>query len=57
MTKAMLGEWEDATHDICLAAKLDFDEEINLELKKFEHNVHKLRSTRKGMSACVKKGT
>ena len=34
MAKAMLGKWEDAAHDLHLAAKLDFDEEIGLELKK-----------------------
>lgn len=42
MAKAMLGKWEDAAHDLHLAAKLDFDEEIGLELKKVEPNVRRI---------------
>lgn len=47
MAKAMLGKWEDAAHDLHLAAKLDFDEEICSELKKVEPNVHKIEEHRK----------
>lgn len=47
MAKAMLGKWEDAAHDLHLAAKLDFDEEISSELKKVEPNVHKIEEHKK----------
>uniref|UniRef100_A0ACD5Y244 Uncharacterized protein n=1 Tax=Avena sativa TaxID=4498 RepID=A0ACD5Y244_AVESA len=47
MAKAMLGKWEDAAHDLHLAAKLDFDEEIGAELKKVEPNVHKIEEHKK----------
>lgn len=30
----MLGQWEEAARDLHLASKLDYDEEINLVLKK-----------------------
>lgn len=33
MAKAMLGKWEEAASDLHLAAKLDFDEELNAVLK------------------------
>lgn len=33
MAKAILGKWEEAASDLHLAAKLDFDEEINAVLK------------------------
>ncbi|KAM0902618.1 hypothetical protein ACQ4PT_019192 [Festuca glaucescens] len=47
MAKAMLGKWEDAAHDLHVAAKLDFDEEISAELKKVEPNVHKIEEHKK----------
>jgi suppressor of tumorigenicity protein 13 len=39
MAKAILGKWEDAAHDLHVAAKLDFDEEISAELKKVIINI------------------
>lgn len=33
MARALLGKWEEAASDLHLAAKLDFDEEINAVLK------------------------
>ncbi|XP_073100394.1 TPR repeat-containing thioredoxin TDX isoform X2 [Elaeis guineensis] len=47
MAKAMLGQWEEAARDLHLASKLDYDEEINLVLKKVERNVHKIEQCRK----------
>ncbi|KAL5201089.1 hypothetical protein ABZP36_035443 [Zizania latifolia] len=47
MAKAMLGKWEDAAHDLHMAAQLDYDEEIGTELKKVEPNVHKIEEHRK----------
>jgi len=42
MAKAILGKWEEAASDLHLAAKLDFDEEINAVLKQVEPIVHKI---------------
>ncbi|XP_008803913.2 TPR repeat-containing thioredoxin TDX isoform X2 [Phoenix dactylifera] len=47
MAKAMLGQWEEAARDLHLASKLDYDEEINLVLKKVKPNVHKIEHRRK----------
>ncbi|KAJ4745960.1 thioredoxin family protein [Rhynchospora pubera] len=47
MAKAMLGKWEEAASDLHLAAKLDYDEEINAVLKKVEPNVHKIEEHRR----------
>ncbi|XP_059641560.1 TPR repeat-containing thioredoxin TDX isoform X2 [Cornus florida] len=42
MARAMLGHWEKAASDLRVAAKLDYDVEIGLVLKKVEPNVHKI---------------
>lgn len=34
MAHAMLGHWEEAVHDLHIASKIDFDEEIAAVLKK-----------------------
>lgn len=34
MAHAMLGHWEEAVHDLHVASKIDFDEEIAAVLKK-----------------------
>ncbi|PIN25528.1 Thioredoxin [Handroanthus impetiginosus] len=34
MAKALLGLWEEAARDLCVASKLDFDEETSLMLKR-----------------------
>ncbi|KAF3324180.1 TPR repeat-containing thioredoxin TDX isoform X1 [Carex littledalei] len=47
MAKAMLGKWEEAASDLHLAAKLDFDEEINVVLKQVEPIVHKIEEHRR----------
>ncbi|KAJ3705814.1 hypothetical protein LUZ61_009519 [Rhynchospora tenuis] len=47
MAKAMLGKWEEAASDLHVAAKLDYDDEINAVLKKVEPNVHKIEEHRR----------
>ncbi|KAL9159275.1 hypothetical protein ABFS82_08G122700 [Erythranthe guttata] len=43
---AMLGSWEDAVDDLHVAAKLDFDEEIDSTLKKVETNAKRMKEHR-----------
>ncbi|KAG9132632.1 hypothetical protein Leryth_024585 [Lithospermum erythrorhizon] len=43
----MLGLWEEAASDLHVAAKLDYDEEIGLALKRVEPNVHKIEEHRR----------
>ncbi|WP_198359680.1 hypothetical protein, partial [Streptomyces fildesensis] len=40
---AMQRKWEQAADDLHLASKLDFDEEINDELKKVEPHVQRIK--------------
>ena len=37
----MLGQWEDAYHDLTKAAKLDYDDDINEMLTQVKPNVSK----------------
>ncbi|GAA0176084.1 hypothetical protein LIER_29141 [Lithospermum erythrorhizon] len=47
LAKAMLGLCEEAASDLHVAAKLDYDEEIGLALKRVEPNVHKIEEHRR----------
>ncbi|KAI3454355.1 hypothetical protein Pfo_011018 [Paulownia fortunei] len=47
MARAMLGLWEEAARDLHVASKLDFDEEIELILKKVEPNAKKIEEHRR----------
>ncbi|KAG8378675.1 hypothetical protein BUALT_Bualt07G0010000 [Buddleja alternifolia] len=47
MARAMLGLWEDAARDLHVASNLDFDEEINVMLKKVEPNANKIEEHRR----------
>ncbi|KAJ7975261.1 TPR repeat-containing thioredoxin TDX [Quillaja saponaria] len=47
MGRAMLGLWEEAANDLHVASKLDYDEEIDLMLKKVEPNAHKIEEHRR----------
>ncbi|KAF6150880.1 hypothetical protein GIB67_020963 [Kingdonia uniflora] len=47
IARAMLGLWEEAARDLHLASKLDYDEEIELVLKKVEPNAHKIEEHRR----------
>ncbi|KAM7279186.1 hypothetical protein ACFE04_006320 [Oxalis oulophora] len=47
MARAMLGQWQEAANDLHIAAKLDYDEEIESMLKKVEPNAHKIEEHRK----------
>ncbi|XP_011039179.1 PREDICTED: TPR repeat-containing thioredoxin TDX-like [Populus euphratica] len=42
MTRAMLGQQEQAANELQMASKLDYDDEIGLVLKKVEPNAHKI---------------
>ncbi|XP_027169824.1 TPR repeat-containing thioredoxin TDX [Coffea eugenioides] len=46
IARAMLGLWEEAASDLRMASKLDYDEEINIELKKVEPNAQKIEEHR-----------
>ncbi|XP_051123202.1 TPR repeat-containing thioredoxin TDX-like [Andrographis paniculata] len=46
MARAMLGLWEEAATDLHMASKLDFDDEIDLMLKKVETNTEKIKEHR-----------
>ncbi|KAL3512155.1 hypothetical protein ACH5RR_024872 [Cinchona calisaya] len=47
MARAMLGLWEEAASDLRMASKLDYDEEINMELKKVEPNAQRIEEHRR----------
>ncbi|GAB2274110.1 hypothetical protein Dimus_008881 [Dionaea muscipula] len=47
IARAMIGQWEEASKDLHMASKLDFDEEIDAVLKKVEPNAHKIDEHRR----------
>ncbi|KAK9198466.1 hypothetical protein WN944_013650 [Citrus x changshan-huyou] len=47
MAHAMLGHWEEAVHDLHVASKIDFDEEIAAVLKKVEPNALRIEEHRR----------
>nr|KYP67436.1 FAM10 family protein At4g22670 family [Cajanus cajan] len=47
MSRAMLGLWEEAASDLHVASRLDYDEEIDMALKKVEPNAHKIEEHRR----------
>ncbi|KAL8464744.1 hypothetical protein ACS0TY_034305 [Phlomoides rotata] len=47
MARAMLGLWEEAARDLRVASNLDFDEDIDLMLKKVEPNAKKIEEHRR----------
>ncbi|KAI9101562.1 hypothetical protein K1719_023806 [Acacia pycnantha] len=47
MARAMLGLWEEAASDLHVASKIDYDEEIQMALKKVEPNAWKIEEHRR----------
>ncbi|CAI9113704.1 OLC1v1014357C2 [Oldenlandia corymbosa var. corymbosa] len=47
MARGMLGLWEEAASDLRTASKLDYDDEIQVELKKVEPNARRIEEHRR----------